>query len=69
VLGREEAPIDVGGEESSHGWLFSDVSHPERRELGEIRTLGVKHKRIMLILEPCKIMMLSNNLLRNNRIF
>jgi hypothetical protein len=34
----ERAPIDVGDEENSHGWLFSNASHRERSELGEIST-------------------------------
>ncbi len=40
VLGHEGSPTDVGDEENSHGWLFSDASHRERSELGEISTLG-----------------------------
>jgi len=39
VLGHEGSPTDVGDEENSHGWLFSDASHRERSELGEISTL------------------------------
>jgi hypothetical protein len=46
---------DVGDEENSHGWLFSDASHwvlfyGERSELGEISTLVVNAS---LIIEHC----------------
>ncbi len=44
VLGHVGSPTDVGDEENSHGWLFSDASHwvlfyGEHSELGEISTL------------------------------
>ena len=40
VLGHVGSPTDVGDEENSHGWLFSDASHRERSERGEINTLA-----------------------------
>jgi hypothetical protein len=39
VLGHLGSPTDVGDEENSHGWLFSDAFYRERSELGEISTL------------------------------
>ncbi len=35
----EDFGADVGDEENSHGRMFSDASHRERSELGEISTL------------------------------
>ncbi len=35
----EDLGADVGDEENSHGWLFSDASHREHSELAEISTL------------------------------
>jgi hypothetical protein len=39
VLGHVGLATDVGDEGNSHGGLFSDASHRERSEPGEISTL------------------------------
>jgi hypothetical protein len=42
VLGREGSPTDVGDEENSRGWLFSDASHRERSEFVELSLVTPK---------------------------
>jgi hypothetical protein len=38
----EDFGADVGDEENSHGWQFSDASHRERSEFGEMSTLVLR---------------------------
>ncbi len=47
----ERAPTDVGDEENSQGWLFSDASHRERSEPGEISTFVEIMEQLSTI--PC----------------